>query len=89
VPLTPAVAAEQQKVADTFYELKLIPKPVRIADALPRRRSRASEELAMTAVVESPPGARADRRRGSSALSRRARRRRASCASATRSPPST
>jgi sulfonate transport system substrate-binding protein len=35
VPLTPAVAAEQQKVADTFYELKLIPKPVRIADALP------------------------------------------------------
>ncbi|MBC7665273.1 MAG: sulfonate ABC transporter substrate-binding protein [Caulobacter sp.] len=35
VPLTPAVAAEQQKVADTFYELKLIPRPVRIADALP------------------------------------------------------
>ena len=34
-PLTPAVAAEQQKVADTFYDLKLIPKPVRIADALP------------------------------------------------------
>ncbi len=35
VPLTPAVAAEQQKVADTFYELKLIPRAVRIADALP------------------------------------------------------
>ena len=34
-PLTPAVAAQQQKIADTFYELKLIPKPVRIADALP------------------------------------------------------
>ena len=34
-PLTPAVAAEQQKVADTFYDLKLIPKPVHIADALP------------------------------------------------------
>ncbi len=34
-PLTPAVAAEQQKLADTFHELKLIPKPVRIADALP------------------------------------------------------
>jgi sulfonate transport system substrate-binding protein len=34
-PLTPAVAAEQQKVADTFFELKLIPKAVRIADALP------------------------------------------------------
>ena len=34
-PLTPAVAAEQQKLADTFLELKLIPKPVRIADALP------------------------------------------------------
>ena len=34
-PLTPAVAAEQQKVADTFFDLKLIPKAVRIADALP------------------------------------------------------
>jgi sulfonate transport system substrate-binding protein len=35
VPLTSAVAAEQQKVADTFYDLKLIPKRIRIADALP------------------------------------------------------
>jgi sulfonate transport system substrate-binding protein len=35
-PLSAAVAAEQQKVADTFHELKLIPKPARIADALPR-----------------------------------------------------
>ena len=34
-PLNAAVAAEQQKVADAFHELKLIPKPVRIADALP------------------------------------------------------
>jgi len=34
-PLTPAVAAEQQKIADTFHELKLIPRPIRIADALP------------------------------------------------------
>ena len=34
-PLTPVVAAEQQKIADTFFELKLIPKPVRITDALP------------------------------------------------------
>jgi len=34
-PLTPAIAAEQQKLADAFYELKLIPKPVRITDALP------------------------------------------------------
>ena len=34
-PLTPAVAAEQQKIADTFFDLKLIPRPVRIADALP------------------------------------------------------
>jgi len=34
-PLSAAVAAEQQKVADTFHELKLIPKPVRIGDALP------------------------------------------------------
>ncbi len=37
VPLTAAVVAEQQKVADTFYDLKLIPKPVRIADALPAK----------------------------------------------------
>ena len=36
-PLSAAVAAEQQKVADTFHELKLVPKPVRIADALPGR----------------------------------------------------
>jgi len=34
-PLTPEVAAEQQKIADTFAELKLIPKPIRIVDALP------------------------------------------------------
>lgn len=34
-PLTAAVAAEQQKIADTFFDLKLIPKPVRILDALP------------------------------------------------------
>ncbi len=33
-PLTPAIVAEQQKVADTFYDLKLIPKPVRISEAL-------------------------------------------------------
>jgi sulfonate transport system substrate-binding protein len=35
VPLTPAVAVEQQKIADAFYDLKLIPKTIRIADALP------------------------------------------------------
>ena len=35
VPLTPAVVAEQQKIADTFFDLKLIPKPIRIVDALP------------------------------------------------------
>ncbi|MED5620247.1 sulfonate ABC transporter substrate-binding protein [Ideonella sp. BN130291] len=34
-PVTPAVAAEQQKIADAFLQLKLIPKPIRIADALP------------------------------------------------------
>ncbi|MEO5685774.1 MAG: sulfonate ABC transporter substrate-binding protein [Burkholderiaceae bacterium] len=42
VPLTPAVAAEQQKIADTFFELKLIPKPVRIADALPGNAAAAT-----------------------------------------------
>jgi sulfonate transport system substrate-binding protein len=34
-PLTPGVAAEQQKIADTFHALGLIPKPIRVADALP------------------------------------------------------
>ncbi|MEY8876563.1 MAG: sulfonate ABC transporter substrate-binding protein [Leptothrix sp. (in: b-proteobacteria)] len=34
-PLTPTVAAEQQKIADVFQQLGLIPKPIRIADALP------------------------------------------------------
>ena len=34
-PLTAAVAAEQQKIADAFLALKLIPKAIRVADALP------------------------------------------------------
>ncbi len=33
-PLTPEVVAAQQQVADTFLALGLIPKPVRISDAL-------------------------------------------------------
>jgi len=36
VPISAQVAAEQQKIADTFFELKLIPKAIRISDALPR-----------------------------------------------------
>ena len=36
-PLTPQVATDQQKIADAFFELKLIPKPIRISDALPKR----------------------------------------------------
>ena len=31
-PLTPALVAEQQRVADTFLQLGLIPKPIRVAD---------------------------------------------------------
>jgi sulfonate transport system substrate-binding protein len=42
VPLTPAVAAEQQKIADTFYDLKLVPKPIRILDALPGNAAAAT-----------------------------------------------
>jgi sulfonate transport system substrate-binding protein len=34
-PLMPTVAAEQQKIADAFLALGLIPKPIRIVDALP------------------------------------------------------
>lgn len=33
-PLTDGIAAEQQKIADVFFELKLIPKTIRIAEAL-------------------------------------------------------
>ncbi len=33
-PITPAVAADQQKIADTFFELKLIPKAIRVSEAV-------------------------------------------------------
>ena len=42
-PVTQAVAAEQQKIADSFYTLKLIPKPIRIAEALPSTVTTASK----------------------------------------------
>lgn len=35
-PIAPAVAAEQQKIADVFFALKLIPRAIRVSDALPR-----------------------------------------------------
>lgn len=34
-PLTAAVVAEQQKIADAFFELKLLPKALKVADAVP------------------------------------------------------
>ena len=33
-PLTPAVAAEQQRIADTFHGLGLIPRAIRVSDAV-------------------------------------------------------
>jgi sulfonate transport system substrate-binding protein len=33
-PVTPAVAADQQKIADTFFALKLIPKAIKVSDAV-------------------------------------------------------
>ncbi|KAF1018959.1 MAG: putative aliphatic sulfonates-binding protein [Paracidovorax wautersii] len=33
-PLSPSVVTQQQAVADAFHQLKLIPKPLRIADAV-------------------------------------------------------
>ena len=33
LPIDDAILAEQQKIADTFLELKLIPKPIRVSDA--------------------------------------------------------
>lgn len=41
-PITPAIAAEQQKIADVFHALKLIPKPIRISEALPKALRTAS-----------------------------------------------
>ncbi len=32
--VTPEVVAAQQKIADTFFQLKLIPKPLRIKDVI-------------------------------------------------------
>lgn len=46
-PLTPAVAAQQQQIADTFHALKLIPKPIRIADALPAERDKSEKRDAV------------------------------------------
>jgi sulfonate transport system substrate-binding protein len=37
VPVSAEVAARQQKVADVFHELKLIPQAIKVADALPAR----------------------------------------------------
>jgi sulfonate transport system substrate-binding protein len=34
-PINAKTAAEQQKIADAFQALNLIPKPIRIVDALP------------------------------------------------------
>ena len=34
VPVSDSIAAEQQRIADVFFDLKLIPKTIRIADAL-------------------------------------------------------
>jgi len=33
-PITPEIVASQQKIADAFYELKLLPKPIKISDAV-------------------------------------------------------
>ncbi len=33
-PITAAVAADQQKIADTFFDLKLIPKAIKVSDAV-------------------------------------------------------
>ena len=38
-PIGPDVAAEQQKIADSFLKLGLIPKPIKISDAIRRPQS--------------------------------------------------
>ncbi len=37
IPLTPKVVAEQQDIADLFYKLKLIPRPIKVVDAVDRQ----------------------------------------------------
>lgn len=49
VPVTAAVGAEQQKIADAFHALKLIPKAIRIADALQGGATTASTTAPATA----------------------------------------
>ncbi|WP_018608835.1 sulfonate ABC transporter substrate-binding protein [Uliginosibacterium gangwonense] len=41
LPLTPKVIAEQQAVADTFFQAKLIPKPIKVADVIWRNNSQS------------------------------------------------
>lgn len=53
-PLTPALVAEQQKVADAFLQLGLIPKA---SATLPGCRSRASRPTSSTSLRRSRPGA--------------------------------
>ncbi len=36
VPIDAAIVAEQQQLADTFYRLKLLPRQIRVADAVSR-----------------------------------------------------
>ncbi|RZU00947.1 sulfonate ABC transporter substrate-binding protein [Rivibacter subsaxonicus] len=50
-PVSAAVAAEQQKVADIFAELKLIPQPIKVADALPAKPVAAAAAPAQLAGV--------------------------------------
>ncbi|MDE1150632.1 MAG: sulfonate ABC transporter substrate-binding protein [Azospirillaceae bacterium] len=38
-PMTPDVVADQQKIADTFHKLGLIPKPIKVSDAIPESKS--------------------------------------------------
>jgi len=49
-PISSAVAAEQQKIADVFFDLKLIPKTIKIADALPRTLKTAAATPAATSA---------------------------------------
>ena len=37
--VTPAITQDQQRVADAFFQLGLIPKPVRVADIVWRPES--------------------------------------------------
>ena len=50
-PVTPAIAAEQQKIADVFFGLKLIPKAIKVSGALAKPLRATARRLIASANI--------------------------------------